>query len=198
MIELQTGDILLFATRKGYLDSVIHYFTKSDLNHVGFVLKDPTWIHPSLKGTFLWESGWEGTPDPQDGELKLGVQITALEDVKKHFKHCDIYLRRPITPNPFFFKGRDNKFKKIHETVYNKPYDIVPTDWLKTALGLNKTPPTTDRFWCSALVGYILTELGILKYNTNYSSLTPSDFSIESNTLEFSQDYGFENDEIKL
>lgn len=197
MVELQTGDVLLFATRKGYLDSMINFFTKSKITHVGFVLKDPTWLNPCLKGTFLWESGWEGTSDPQDGIVKLGVQITSIEDVKKHFKHCDIYLRRPIVPSYFFFKGKEKKFKAIHEKVYDKPYDLVPYDWLGVAIG-KKIASTTDRFWCSALVGYIMRELGILNSNTNFTSLSPSDFSIESNTLKFAPFCGFENNEIKL
>ena len=87
MVELETGDILIFASKGSYLSSLIKYFTQSQITHVGMVLKDPTWINPCLKGTFLWESGWEGTPDPQDNKLKLGVQITALEDVRKHFKN---------------------------------------------------------------------------------------------------------------
>ena len=198
MVELETGDILIFASKGSYLSSLIKYFTQSQITHVGMVLKDPTWINPCLKGTFLWESGWEGTPDPQDNKLKLGVQITALEDVRKHFKNSDIFVRKIKTPSPFFWKGAVEKLKKIHEKVYNKPYDLVPNDWIRASLGLEKTKPTTDRFWCSALIAYILKELGILKGNTNWSSVKPCDFSIEKNTLSFFFGYGFENSETMI
>ena len=140
---------------------------------------------------------WEGTADPQDGIIKLGVQITSIKDVKKHFENCDIYLRRPKVPSPFFFKGKEKKFKEIHDKVYNKPYDLVPSDWFGAAFKKNITP-TTNRFWCSALVGYIMRELGILSFNTNFTSLSPGDFSIESNKLKFAPFCGFENYEIKL
>ena len=51
------------------------------------VIKDPAFIHPSLKGTYIWESSWEGKPDPQDGEIKLGVQITPFLEIYDHYKY---------------------------------------------------------------------------------------------------------------
>tara|TARA_B110001452_G_scaffold227748_1_gene202796 strand:- start:1228 stop:1497 length:270 start_codon:yes stop_codon:yes gene_type:complete len=37
----------------------------------------------------------------------------------------------------------------------------------------------TNRFWCSALVGYIYTQSGILKKETDCSILVPNDFSLD-------------------
>ena len=39
-----------------------------------------------LKGYYVWESGWEGTPDPQDGKVKFGVQITPFEEIFQNYK----------------------------------------------------------------------------------------------------------------
>ena len=58
----------------------------------------------------------EGTADPQDGNIKSGVQITSLEDVKKHFKDCDIYLQA-IVPSPFFFKGKEKNLRNTRKSL---------------------------------------------------------------------------------
>lgn len=40
-------------------------------------------------------------------------------------------------------------------------------------------PQKTDRFWCSAFVGYVYTACGILDGDTDWSILRPSDFSVQ-------------------
>ena len=83
--NLKTGDLLLFESKPhnpiDILDAIIRYFTKSKLVHIGMILKDPSFISPPLKGLYLWESSWEGTPDPQDNKTKLGVQITPIKQI---------------------------------------------------------------------------------------------------------------------
>ena len=143
------------------------------------VLKDPDFIHPTLKGYYVWESGWDGTPDPQDGLIKLGVQITPFEEVyQKVQKNGGKLYLRSINCDPSIFNS--NILNKIHDVVYKKPYDLVPKDWIEAAIKKDDCPQKTDRFWCSALVGYIYTELGLLPKDTDWSILTPSDFSTEN------------------
>ena len=88
--NLNTGDILLFdyegGGSMGIFSWLIKKATKSNITHVGMVLKDPVFINPSLKGYYVWESGWEGTPDPQDGKVKFGVQITPFEEIFQNYK----------------------------------------------------------------------------------------------------------------
>ena len=45
-------------------------------------------------------------------------------------------------------------------------------------LEMDAKPQKTDRFWCSALVGYIYTKCGLLDEKTDWSILRPSDFFI--------------------
>ena len=59
----------------------------------------------------------------------------------------------------------------------------MPLDWICALFRYDRKPKKTDRFWCSALVGYIYTELGLLPYNTDWSILRPSDFSSENKNL---------------
>ena len=81
--DLDTGDILLFSPSikddgifMKVLDWIIQTATHSPYTHVAFVLKNPEFIHPVLKGLYIWESSYEGTPDPQDGKIKFGVPKT--------------------------------------------------------------------------------------------------------------------------
>lgn len=181
-MHLKTGDILLFDYKGkgpfGFFTRAIKYFTKSEYSHVAMVLKDPTFIHPSLKGTYVWESSWEGKPDPQDGKIKLGVQITPFAEIYDVYKYhaSSISLRR-VHCNPELFS--DENLKRVHDVVYNKPYDIIPKDWIGAITRDDPDPQRVDRFWCSALVGYIYTQCGLLKQDTDWSNLRASDFSIK-------------------
>ena len=147
--NLKTGDILLFDYKAGgafgIFTKLIKYFTKSDYSHVAMVIKDPAFIHPSLKGTYIWESSWEGKPDPQDGEIKLGVQITPFLEIYDHYKYKNskIYLRS-VTCDPNLFNTE--KLKEIHKVVYDKPYDIVPKDWIGAIERKDPEPQKTTRF----------------------------------------------------
>ena len=196
--DVKTGDIILFDSGEkgmmGFFSSLIKRFTKSNISHVGMVLKDPDFIHPSLKGYYVWESNWEGTPDPQDGKVKFGVQITPFEEIYKNYKETNskIYVRRIIDCNPATFSS--DILKNVHNVVYDKAYDIIPSDWLEALWRKDSHPQKIDRFWCSALVGYIYTQCGILRSDTDWSILRPSDFSIQYNNLPFIGDIHLGNE----
>ena len=178
MNELKTGDIILFDYEgHSIISSLLKRFTKSNFTHVGMILKDPKFIHPSLKGLYVWESGKEDNPDPQDNK-KIGVQITPFLEIYDKYKNTGskIYIRK-IKDNNIF---TDENLKKIHGIVYDKPYDIVPLDWIEGYLQKDLNPQKTNRFWCSALIGYIYTQLGILNPDTDWSILRPCDFSQDS------------------
>ena len=179
MNELKTGDIILFDYEgHSIISSLLKRFTKSNFTHVGMILKDPKFIHPSLKGLYVWESGKEDDPDPQDNKKKIGVQITPFLEIYDKYKNTGskIYIRK-IKDNNIF---TDENLKKIHDIVYDKPYDIVPLDWIEGYLQKDLNPQKTNRFWCSALIGYIYTQLGILNPDTDWSILRPCDFSQDS------------------
>ena len=204
MENLNTGDILLFESNSkglfGLLSSLIKLGTSSNYTHVGMVLSNPTFINEDLKGLYLWESVYDGKPDPQDGKIKLGVKLTPLEQVFNEYKNGHIYLRK-IKFNCSNSKlknfkdfvnniSRRNVFNKeklleIHNVVYDKPYDIVPLDWLEALFNYDSNPQKISRFWCSALLGYIYTKLGILKKNTDWSKMKPCDFSEDLENLNY-------------
>ena len=182
--NLKTGDILLFSYGgKSLFSSLIKIFTHSEFTHVGMVLKDPKFIHPSLKGYYVWESGLEDEEDPQDGKKKLGVQITPFEEIYQNYAKdkSQIYVRRVSDESPF----NDTILEEIHKVVYDKPYDIVPSDFIEALFRKDHDKQKTSRFWCSALLGYIYTRCNILDSETDWSILRPCDFSSDSKELQF-------------
>lgn len=199
-LELKTGDLLLFTDQRSglfnfFLD-LIRWGTHSNMVHIGMILRDPVFIHPSLKGLYVWESSWEGEPDPQDGKIKLGVQITPYEEILKNYKKDGhIFVRRiEYTDNPFTAE----KLAEIHKVVYDRPYDIIPSDWIGALLKKDSHPQKTDRFWCSALVGYIYTQVGILAADTDWSILTPNDFSLAGESLNILDGFSLSKTEERI
>ena len=179
--QLKTGDILLFTkSTEGFnwfapIDWIIEWWCDSPFVHCAIVLRDPEFIHPSLKGIFIWESGWEfGMKDPQDDKAKLGVQITPLAEYLHNTPGCQVYVRQKKSDKDI----SSLQLSKIHHAVYNKPYDTDLIDWIRAGFNTNRTTgkPTTDRFWCSAFVAYVLRELGFVKKDVNWSVVRPVDF----------------------
>jgi hypothetical protein len=186
---MKTGDILLFDYENcgvfGCFTKCLKCCTRSQYSHIGMILVDPVYIDPKLKGTYVWESTWNGTADPQDGKIKLGVQITPLEELIHEYAHNGhIYYRSVRCPENTF---NPEILSQIHTKVYNKPYDIVPTDWIEAFLRVDTSPQKISRFWCSALVGYIYTMCGVIDKHTDWSMLRPSDFSLEMENLIFNK-----------
>ena len=193
--SLKTGDILLFIEHPknifmNFFNWAIRSATHSEYSHTAMVLRDPTFIHPSLKGLYIWESSWEGTTDPQDGKVKLGVQITPFYQFLQTYRG-KIYVRKLL-------RGSDNidnsRLEKIHDVVYGKPYDIHIKDWIEAWKRDDPDPQKLDSFWCSALVAYILVGIGFLPDKTDWSIIRPSDLSSQSNYLAFTDkcNYGID------
>ena len=80
--NLKTGDLVLYDNGTcNPISRLIKYFTNSNYTHIAMVLKDPDFIQPPLKGYYIWESGAENKPDPQDNKTKLGVQLTPISEL---------------------------------------------------------------------------------------------------------------------
>ena len=127
-LNLDTGDLILFSSNNtgifALFDRLIKLFTNSDYNHIGMVLKDPVYIDSKLKGYYLYESSWEGTPDPADGKIKLGVQITPLEEAFKN-NPGNAYLRKISAKTGTF---SPENMLDIYKKTNAKPYDLNPID----------------------------------------------------------------------
>ena len=206
---IRTGDLILFDSDNtgifNLLDKGIKYFTGSSYNHIAMVLENPTFMAKTCNlpienftGFFVWESSWEGEPDPQDGKVKLGVQLTPLEEVLKN-NRGKFFIRKIVCEDELYEKTfSQENLEKVHKIVYDKPYDINPLDWIGALLRLDFYPKKTDRYWCSALIGQIYSKLGIINDNIDWSILRPSDFSLEDKNLHLEFQEGFKLDDKQI
>ena len=189
--QLKTGDLLLCSWHNprckslcnclfNNFDACIKWGSHGNWTHSAVVLKDPTFIHPSLKGLFVWESSSEAHADPQDGKKKIGVQITPLKELLDSYKGCGVVIVRQVHSNLF----TDKNLTKVHDVVYGKPYDLNPIDWVEALIKKDPNPQKTDRFWCSALCAFIYTKCGLLDPKTDWSIVSPNDFDIANDGIK--------------
>lgn len=181
MDSLRTGDLILFSGKKSLFSRLIEYLTRSPYSHIGMIVVNPQFTENPLQGVFLWESCNEDFGDSEDGKFKIGVELSEFSKILDEQKdNYDLYVRRYRGP-----EIENEKLAQIHSVVKNKPYDLNLIDWLNAYHRKDLKPQKTDRFWCSALVGYIYTQLGFLLSDTDWSILYPSDFSAHYGKLEF-------------
>ena len=195
---LKTGDLLLCDNLQygswGLFSWLIKFATKSDFSHIGMIVKDPTFTDTPLEGLFVWTSGISNVPDPEDKQTKFGVQFIPFD----HFIQTyggKIYLRRIQSHNYHSIFNLD-KLKQIHQVVYDKPYDVILTDWIEAFCKKDPRPQKTSRFFCSALIGYIYTKLTLLDENTDWSILYPSFFSSENKSLHLLDNSTLSSEEL--
>jgi hypothetical protein len=190
---LKTGDLLLCDDLQysswGIFSWFIKFMTKSDFSHVGMIVVDPNFTDIPLKGTYVWTSGISDVPDPDDDTKKFGVQFIPYD----HFITTyggKIYLRRIEFTNTEEYHNifNDEKLKEIHKVVYDKPYDIVVTDWIEAYCKKDRHPQKTSRFFCSSFIGYVYTKLGLFNESLDWSILYPSYFSSENKTFSMLHD----------
>ena len=199
--KLKTGDILLFGDSPFWFGRVVSFFTKSPLSHVAIVLKDPTYINPSLKGIYMLESGVEDFPDSEDHKKKFGVQITSITELLMDDSREVGYINYRELHTSMSKEEMEAKIKKVHAMVHDKPYDVDLMDFVDASndvITVEDTPPPkyswwnpvgylvpnhrkTDTFFCSALVGRVYTYLNFFPVDTNWSECTPQFFSSQEN-----------------
>jgi len=110
------------------------------------------------------------------------VQLQNLQKIINYNK-CKLFVRRGKPGLSF-----DNqKIKDVYNQVHCKPYDWYPSDLLDAANHTNNQniKNHTDRFFCSALVGYFLHQFKIVSSEWNFSDCTPADLSSETENIKW-------------
>jgi len=195
MDKLQTGDLILFHGENSIISSIIEGYTNSKWSHVGIVLRNPTYIDKELTGLYLWESGKETFKDSEDKKYKYGVQITDLEKVVNEYDGIVVFRKLVCNKTSF-----PELLKTIHNTIHNKPYDLDIFDFIMAKLGITcldkgkykysifnwfgYNPQKLDKLYCSSLVAYVYTELGLLPKDTRWTDIFPYYFSSENTKLK--------------
>jgi len=175
--NLDSLDILLFAGKGYWFSYFVETVTWSEFSHIGIVLKSPTYLSPKLTGNYLLESGAEKIRDAEDHKVKWGVQITDLREILEGY-NGRIYYRKLNCPEiRKAHASTEARMRAIHDVIHNKPYDAYLVDLTRTEFDLNIGDcQRTGRFICSALVGYVYTELGLLPAGTEWDLDTPKAF----------------------
>lgn len=194
--ELETGDILLYGGTQFWFSRIIRWWTKSKWSHISIVLKNPTFIDEALNdGVYIWESGIENIRDAENNKFKFGVQINSLEDILKQYDgyvccrklHCDMSKEK-----------MDESLEALHKIVHGDEYDTNPYDLMIATDSVKEVEepemrgwwiwdwfrPThrrTNTYFCSALVGFVYTQLGLLPDTTRWSECSPEFFSSREN-----------------
>lgn len=149
---MKTGDLIFYKKYNGlwFIGSLIQWWTQSPYIHVGMILKDPKFL--GLKGIYIWQA-----------EPLGGVTVTPFNKSRQFYiRH---YIDQPLS---------NESLHDIFEITNGKPYDKNPMDWIEAMIGHDFKPQRTNAFWCSALVGCILTKLNILDKTTDWSIMSPA------------------------
>lgn len=165
--KFDTGDILLFGSKKSKLSELIEWWCDSKWSHVGIILKDPKFIDYKLKGYYLLESGYEDFVDAEDNIKKYGVQIVPLEKVfqeyngyiywrqlklnidklKENYKNDiknDILNNNKTEEEDIDNVSYDNlmtiinlRLATIYKSIKNKPYDLSLYDLFSLKMNID-------------------------------------------------------------
>lgn len=185
--DFQSGDILLFQHHYEVkkwsdllfdtMDAVIGFLTWSKYTHSAVIIKDPSW-RPDLKGYYMLESNWEMFKDSEDDEIKIGVELVPLKKILDINRQNKLYYRKIRCNRDADFYDKLNKAQSV---VHNRPYDLIITDWIKALfkwqIGSVRRKKT---FWCSALVSFMETQLGLLPEDTDWTIMSPKDLGTEN------------------
>lgn len=191
--ELQTGDIILChssgpgGSDDTGLDGAIEFFTHGPWTHTAIIIKDPWWLN--LKGLFVFQSG--SGPNSYKDVINDNVEGVTLNHLDDFLANRELIFVRRL--QNFEFNDTTRKiFKTAFDVAHGKPYDKNWCSWIGVGIGnffkckccsRVSTPPTTDTFWCSALVAYMYVKMGWFEESLDWSAQTPQDIA-ESITVE--------------
>ena len=158
---LNSGDLILFSSVTPCA-CCVSFFTKSKINHIGICIRGNDIFEEKNDKTYILQSSFEFIKKGRGFLLGLGVGLYELEDVLPYYPK--IYSRK------LYSSAKPEFFKNFFEKVRNAPYDFSAKTWLDFA-GI-KLPANKDKdYTCSALVGYMVSELNL--YKANWDRLEP-------------------------
>lgn len=189
-MNCRTGDLILFSG-SSWFSKFIEYFTNSNVSHVGIIVENPPMDIIQLynldkkETTFLFES----VINLETNEY--GVNLIPLRQrIKKY--DGEVYIR--FIEN--LHASNEELMRIIRpelETEYKHGYDYNPLHFLECyafneLTGLSKyladimsDPRRTDRVFCSALVAYCYSIMGLIKDDIKWSYIEPEYFESLNN-----------------
>jgi hypothetical protein len=175
----QTGDLVLYNSTAIY-SRIIEVLSGSKYSHISFILKNPTWLHSDLSGIYVFESGLEPSKDILSGDKVFGVQLTSMDLIKEEYINAKCGYIYHVKND---FERTQEYYDKLKDLIINTDktkYDLNPIDWLKAKFNINIGKRIVNRFFCSALVAYLMENLNQIEKNIDWSYIAPYRFSKNS------------------
>ena len=152
---MNTFDLILFHDSPRRFNP----FTPNTWDHVGLVLKDPTWLHSSLRGTFIWET------------CDTGIQMTPVDDRLSNYSGR-VYIRKASLDNAEPLELLQDVSTRLDKNSHN-----VLTSFLEI-----KDPDVT--IWSAAFIMYVLVRTEFVNYHgLRNVYMTPNEF-VPNKTLD--------------
>lgn len=189
---METGDLILFSGTS-CSSCLLECCGCSQYSHVGMVISNPRFFNSELPdGMYILESGRKYIPDSEQHTLKNGVQLHLLSDFLETCPKQSVYIRRiSCERNDSFYE----KLSQLYSKIRNQPYDMNVWDWIRAEYNLFFPLPIspsyqfTDRYWCSALIAYLLFHLQLIE-PVNWSFVAPREFSAKGTQITFTVPIG--------
>jgi hypothetical protein len=187
MIDTETGDLILFHGQSWY-SYVLEWLGRSRISHVGMIVRTPekygiSIAIPSASSCYVWHSA--AGISAETGEYVFGVHVETLESVLDTYH--EVWIRTIHAPRNALF---DRRMQWIHGRVHQKPYDLDIADWLAAEFNVwfpmyPFTRGRSDRFWCSALVVFVLIHLGWVHENVDWTLMAPRELTEQGVALRW-------------
>lgn len=147
---LKTGDMIAFKNSKKLFPRLVHFFTRSNVNHVAMAV-------------ILYNRNGKGFPFIIEANEKDGVEYHYLPTKLKK-DPSDLYIYRLKDENSAILNQNLNSFYKFASQQIGKDYSIP--DAIETIIDKIYEPTVKkddfDHFICSILVGAIYQHVGII------------------------------------
>lgn len=187
--KLMTGDIVLFSGANSIISDVVELALSSKWSHVGIVIKNPDFCVDigEKDGLYILNSDGMYGIDIETGKTRIGVQIVDLK--QKINDYCGTVIVRqlmsPFDRTEFENLRRNEMLKQPYRSIFEKSYDYLPTDLLITFLNAHGYTFANDlidlrhldHVFCSALVAYLFSNIGIMDTRIKWSICTPQYFA---------------------
>lgn len=182
--NFQTGDIILFSGTY-FVSDVMEIVIHDKWSHIGIVIKNPDFLfNTQIKnGIYMYESDGVELEDVDTNEKLFGVQLVDLKEKINKYKGTVCYRKLNWNKQS---EEIHQVLKVIYNTAFHKAYDwnvidlLCPLVYKKMGFLsriLFGDVRRTDKFFCSALVAYIYTQLGLMKKDTKWDTIYPKFFA---------------------
>lgn len=235
MDTLKTGDVILYSKSTGnWLSSITGLLNSSNSNknkteylHCGMILRDPVFVHSSLKGLYVWQTKWthnlNNDSDSSDSESETPKDNNdTVSETNENNEN--------VTSQPSSNTNIDNlsieivPLKQVLDeydcpNITARVLSCDDTSLSNTELQNIHTTVTVDPKnifpqeeikgvlgycdlssydWSATFLGYLYTKCNLLSKETQWHLLRSQDFAVNTENLRFSEGVFLNNDEIDL